>query len=85
MVARYVTLEKRKKCACCKEKLALTAFGRNRRAKDGLHYYCKLCAAGKTKKWAKANPETVKRMREDYIKRVHEQNAERDPYEAQAA
>ena len=85
MVARHVSLEKRKKCPCCEELLPLSAFGRNRQSKDGLHYYCKACAASKQKKWAKANPTKVKAMRQAYIAQLHRQNAERDPYEAQAA
>lgn len=85
MTPRPMPLTPRKKCACCQQKLALAAFGRNRRAKDGLHYYCKKCAALRQRDWATNNPETVRSMREAYIRKVHESNAERDPYAVDAS
>lgn len=71
----------KKRCACCGQWFPITDFGRNRQAKDGLHYYSKACAAKRQKEWAARNAETVKRMRNDYLKRVYAQNAQRDPYE----
>jgi hypothetical protein len=70
-----------KRCACCGEPFPISSFGRNRQAKDGLHYYTKAHAAKKQKQWAKANPATVKRMRTDYLDRMRKMNAERNPYE----
>jgi len=81
MVAHTITLTRRKRCACCGETFPVSAFGRNRQAKDRLHYYTKKCAAKKQKLWAQSHPETVKRMRSDYLKRMYAQNAERNPYE----
>ena len=72
-----------KLCPCCEGTLPLSQFGRNRQAKDGLHYYCKKCAAAKQRAWAKAHPIIVRAMRTTYLKRVHEQNAQRDPYAAE--
>lgn len=73
----------KKRCSCCEQQLPLTSFSRNRQAKDGLHYYCRACAAAKQREWAANNAETVKRMRSNYLRRVHAQNATRDPYERQ--
>jgi len=70
-----------KKCSCCGETFPVSSFGRNRQSKDGLHYYTKAHAAKKQKQWAKAHPDTVKRMRSDYLERMRELNAERDPYQ----
>ena len=75
----------RKQCSCCKEKLPLRRFGRNRQARDGLHYYCKECAAKRQRGWAKNNSEIVRRMRNDYRKRMCAANATRDPYETEQA
>lgn len=70
-----------KSCSCCGERKPVAAFGKNIQAKDGLHYYCKACAAEKQREWARNHTETVKRMRADYLTRVRAANAERNPYE----
>lgn len=44
-----------KVCTKCLCRLSQTCFGRNRYAKDGMHYYCKLCAALKRKAWYEEN------------------------------
>lgn len=75
---------KAKTCSCCGENLPLTAFGRNRQTPDGLHYYCKACAAKRQRKWAQNNPDKVREMRADYLRRMREQNEGRDPYDAAA-
>jgi hypothetical protein len=49
-----------KRCTACKLRLSPSEFGRNRYAKDGLHYYCKVCAALKRKSWYEANTEKAK-------------------------
>jgi formate dehydrogenase maturation protein FdhE len=72
---------RRKYCPTCKGTHPLSHFGRNRQSADGLHYYCKACAAAKQRAWAAANPTKVRAMRAAYLERVHEQNANRDPYE----
>lgn len=71
---------KAKHCSRCGKNLLLNAFGRNRQSLDGLHYYCKQCAAARQREWAKAHPEKVKAMRADYLRRMREQNEGRDPY-----
>jgi len=81
MAAIPPSLVPTKRCSCCDARHPLSAFGRNCQTKDGLHYYCKVCAAKKQKQWARANPATVKRMRGDYLTRMKAQNAQRDPYE----
>jgi hypothetical protein len=60
----------------------VTGFGKNRQSIDGLHYYCKPCAAARQRAWAKAHPDKVRAMRADYLRRVREQNEGRDPYAA---
>jgi hypothetical protein len=68
-------------CPDCGGTHPLSAFGRNRQSKDGLHYYCKKCAAKRQRLWATANPSKVRAMRSDYLTRMHNLNATRDPYE----
>jgi hypothetical protein len=70
-----------KRCPCCEAYKPVAQFGRNRQAVDGLHYYCKLCAAARQRAWALAHPETVRAMRRSYLKRMREQNAGVNPYE----
>lgn len=74
---------RRKLCPDCERERPVTEFGRNRQSADGLHYYCKPCAAKRQRAWAKANPGKVKQMRDDYLKRVYALNAARDPYAAE--
>jgi hypothetical protein len=81
MAPRTLPLSRGKRCSSCKDWHPLSYFGRNRQAKDGLHYYCKACAAKRQKQWAKANPAVVKRMRTDYLIRVRAANEDRNPYE----
>lgn len=71
---------KAKTCPRCAENLPLRAFGKNCQAPDGLHYYCKLCAAARQREWAKAHPDKVRAMRASYLRRMREQNEGRDPY-----
>jgi len=73
---------KAKTCSHCGETRPVSSFGRNRQALDGLHYYCKPCAAERQRQWAKAHPEKVREMRADYLRRIREQNQGRDPYAA---
>lgn len=70
-----------KPCPCCGQTLPVSSFGRNRQAKDGLHYYCKSCAARKQRSWAKTNPAKIKEMHMDYLNRIRAANDGRDPYE----
>lgn len=73
---------KAKTCSACGKTQPVVAFGRNRQSLDGLHYYCKACAAARQRQWAKANPEKVREMRAAYLTRVREMNDGRDPYAA---
>jgi hypothetical protein len=75
------TSSRSKCCSSCEQTLPVTAFGRNRQAKDGLHYYCKKCAAQRQRLWAKAHPDTVREMRSDYLTRIRASNDGRNPYE----
>lgn len=70
-----------KRCSCCEQVKPISGFGRNRQAKDGLHYYCKACAARRQRMWAKANPDTVRTMRANYLSRIRDANTDRNPYE----
>lgn len=69
-----------KACSCCKKEKPIEDFGRNRAAPDGLNYYCKVCARSKQRMWEKRNPDKVKTVRENYVKRLHAKNAAGDPY-----
>jgi hypothetical protein len=71
---------RKKFCPDCEQELLLTEFGRNRQSVDGLHYYCKECAATRQRAWALANQEKVRAMRAAYLRRLHATNAQRDPY-----
>ena len=71
-----------KHCPRCARTQPVTGFGKNCQALDGLHYYCKACAAARQREWAKANPGKVKAMRAEYLRKVREQNSEKDPYAA---
>lgn len=81
MSAPPLSTARLKRCSCCEERKPLSAFGKNIQAKDGLHYYCKACAALKQREWARNHTDTVKRMRQDYLTKVRAANAERNPYE----
>lgn len=73
-----------KTCTFCKHRKPLLDFGRNGSAKDGLHYYCKMCAALKRKAWYELNkPKAITSMRK-WKARTKEANQERDPYEQAA-
>ena len=72
---------RRKVCPLCSHERPLAEFGRNRQSVDGLHYYCKECAAARQREWAKANPSKVKQMRTVYLERIRAVNAQRNPYE----
>lgn len=71
---------KAKNCSRCNENLPLKNFGRNRQSLDGLHYYCRACAAARQREWAKAHPDKVKEMRAAYLRRMRDQNEGKDPY-----
>jgi hypothetical protein len=67
-------------CSKCKRAHPITEFGRNRQARDGLHYHCKKAAAKRQRLWAAANVAKMKAMRETYRRRMRERNATIDPY-----
>ena len=71
---------KKKRCTTCKEEKAVAEFGRNRQAPDGLHYYCKTCAALRQRTWASNNPKKLKTIKDKYLNRVRALNDARDPY-----
>lgn len=73
-------MAKSKTCSCCKKSKPVAAFGRNRSAADGLHYYCRLCSRAKHKQWVKANPDRVKAIRATYLKGLYARNETADPY-----
>lgn len=71
---------KLKFCPDCSLNHPITAFGRNRQAKDGLHYYCKVAARKRSRTWAAANTAKTKAMKVDYRNRVRAKNEGVDPY-----
>lgn len=70
----------KKRCTTCKEEKSVEDFGRNRQAPDGLHYYCKTCAALRQRTWANNNPKKLKTIKDKYLNRVRALNDARDPY-----
>lgn len=81
MALRSLAVVRTKRCPQCEQTKTISSFGRNRQAKDGLHYYCKECAAQRQRQWARNNPETVRSMRASYLDRIRDANSERNPYE----
>ncbi len=71
-----------KTCSCCRKTLPVQAFGRNRQTPDGLHYYCRFCAAEKQRAWTQRYPEKAKAVRLAYLDRIRKLNGDRDPYAA---
>lgn len=69
-----------KYCPDCRSSKPVVSFGRNRQSVDGLHYYCKACAASRQRGWAKANPDKVRTMRSNYLQRMYQRNEATDPY-----
>lgn len=50
-----------KQCVACRQSRPLANFNRNRRQKDGLHYYCKPCLAVHTRSYYVRNAEKLRR------------------------
>ena len=51
---------KTKTCTKCKETKPTSEFYKNRKSKDGLVYYCKMCACEYRRKYYEANKEKLK-------------------------
>ena len=81
-----------KKCSTCKTEKPLSDFSKNKRAKDGLQYYCRDChtiyvrqyqrdnkehVLNRIKKWVKNNPEKRKKNVKNYYEKNKEQIKER--------
>jgi hypothetical protein len=70
-------MEQTKKCGCgCGQKLPLTAFGVNKQAKDGLHYYSKECNNLRQKEWNKAHPEALRASKRRYLDKIKDRYTE---------
>jgi hypothetical protein len=69
-----------KLCTRCKVTKPVHEYGRNSQAADGLHYYCKTCAAIKQRLWAEHNGEKMKQVRKRYRDKLATQAKNRDPY-----
>ncbi len=72
-----------KECSKCKETKDLTEFGKDKRAKDGRHSWCKNCLRQYSKQYREDNKEYWKQYREDnkekqeqYQKQYKEDNKE---------
>lgn len=50
----------------------VTEFGKNKRQKDGLNYYCKPCANASGRKYKQENKEKIREASKDYYKRNRE-------------
>ena len=48
-------------CTRCRKWLPLAHFRPNDRMRDGLHSYCRRCAADLVRDWRRRNPEVVER------------------------
>jgi hypothetical protein len=69
-----------KYCPDCKQTKPITGFGRNRQSPDGLHYYCRECAAERQRRWTERHPDKVRIMRQTYLTKIRSRNDGRDPY-----
>lgn len=69
-----------KQCKRCGEVKPLEAFGKNKRAKDGLNYCCRECDAYRAKCWYEANKERGQAA----AKKRYETNPERELARAKA-
>lgn len=69
-----------KRCPDCKKAKSIKDFGRNRQSPDGLHYYCRECAAERQRQWTALHPEKVRTMRQLYLQKIRTKNDARDPY-----
>jgi hypothetical protein len=58
---------KTKKCSKCKEVKCIKNFSADKKSKDGLRYWCRVCMAKNNKEWRSKNPD---RERENRIKWV---------------
>lgn len=69
-----------KTCTRCSEEKPLESFGRDRKTKDGLHYWCKQCNREKSNNWRENNPEKAAKVlarwgANDWAKRNPEKRA----------
>lgn len=55
-----------KRCSCCKLHKPKSEFYKNRTAKDGLYYSCKLCSTEASQRWAEKNKEKRKVYMKEY-------------------
>lgn len=54
-----------KRCYTCKCDKEESEFNRNRSRRDGLHTHCKICSAGRLRKWRQENPEAQNKWRQE--------------------
>ena len=66
-----------KRCYVCGEIKPVGVFSKNRSERDGLQYYCKICAREINKKYREENKENVLERRKKYYKENKERELER--------
>jgi len=49
-----------RRCLKCKQVLPDTAFGKNRRSKDGLAWYCKPCRNAMSRAWKRKHRQAMR-------------------------
>ena len=65
-----------KMCLKCEEAKPISEFYKDKKAKDGLHSYCKSCVKEYSKKWQKVNPERAKKANKKWREVNSEYNKE---------
>ncbi len=55
-------------CGCCKTEKTVAEFSKDRRAKDKLQTYCKVCMAAKQRLWLKNNRQRSREYRAKYYR-----------------
>lgn len=61
-----------KTCSRCQQVLPLSAFGKNRSRKDGLHVYCRPCQNERSRLWVEAN----QKRRQEIVAKSNESRRE---------
>ena len=61
-----------KTCPDCKQTLLLTEFSNNKRQKDGLCVYCRVCSAARSKAYKNKNQDAYKESRKAWVLRNRE-------------
>lgn len=68
-----INLINRKKCIKCHQTKIIKEFHKNKRMKDGYHYYCSDCAKKERKKRYKKNKKELNRLQKNYHNKIKQE------------